>query len=38
MANTVEFDQDSVFAYFFCSLDETLGLRNRDYIVGCSVD
>jgi hypothetical protein len=38
MANTVEFDQDGVFADLFSSLDELFGLRNRNGVVGCSVD
>jgi len=38
MANAVKFDQRGVFAYLFSSLDEIFGLRDRDYIVGCSVD
>jgi hypothetical protein len=38
MANTVEFDQRGVFAYLLSSLDEIFGLRDRDYVIGCSVD
>jgi len=38
MANTVEFDQGGGFAYLFSSLDEIFGLRDGDYVVGCSMD
>jgi hypothetical protein len=38
MTNAVEFDQIGVFAQLFSSLDEIFGLRDRDDIVGCSMD
>jgi hypothetical protein len=38
MTNAIEFDQSGVFAQLFSSLDEIFGLRDRDHVVGRSVD